>query len=134
MSLYKIFETDKNIEVDGVWLEYDEGVKIRVARAGGANKRYLKAMEKLFRKHRKAIQLDTLPEEKARVLMREVYVDTVILGWEGVTDKEGNPMSFNRENCLKLFSDLPDLFNDVQEQAGKIALFKADLDEIDSKN
>jgi hypothetical protein len=33
-----------------------------------------------------------------------------------------------------LFNDLPDLFEDVQEQAQKAALFRADIREADAKN
>jgi hypothetical protein len=67
-------------------------------------------------------------------MMRDVYVETVVLGWEGMLDAAGNPLPFNKENALKLFTDLPDLFQDVMEQAGKLALFREDIREDEAKN
>ncbi len=133
-SIYRKFKTDSTVETEGVVLDYGDGVRIRVARAGGANKAYLKAIERLSRKYRRQIQLDVLDEETARRLLREIYAETVVLGWEGVTDEAGEPMPFTRENCVKLLTDLPDLFADVQAQAANAALFKAEIDEADAKN
>ena len=56
------------------------------------------------------------------------------LGWEGVEDREGNPMGFSRENVVKLFTDLPELFLDVQQQSQKAALFLVDILEGEQGN
>jgi hypothetical protein len=134
MTLYRKFGTDSNVETAGVVLDYGEGVKIRIARAGGANKAYLKALERLSRKYRRQIQLDILDEETAREVFRAIYAETIVIGWEGVTGREGKPIEFSRENCIKLFEDLPDLFADIQAQAGNAALFRAEIAENDGKN
>jgi hypothetical protein len=139
MSLSKQFKTDRSAETDGVVLDYGDGVWIRIARAGGANKKYLRALERLGRKYRRQIQLETLPEEVARKLFRETYAETVVLGWGGITQEdigsEGDePVEFTKANCVALFENLPDLFLDVQSQAQNMALFRAELDEDDAKN
>jgi hypothetical protein len=135
MSIYTKFKTDKNREKDGVTLDYGDGVMIHIARAGGSNTAYLKAMEKMYRKHRRQIQLETLPEETAAKLLREIWADTVVLGWEGITDeKTGGPIEFSRDACIKLFEDLPDLFVDIREQATSAALFREANKEEDAKN
>ena len=43
-------------------------------------------------------------------------------------------MEFNVANVIQLFTDLPDLFKDVQEQAQKAVLFREDILEVESKN
>lgn len=139
MNLYNLFKTDENLETDGIWIEYGETVdgqpiRIRIARAGGKNKAFTKALEKATRPHRKAIQTGSLDNATADKLYREVFVDTVVLGWENVTDAAGNPLEFNRENALKLFIDLPDLFQDLREQAANAALFREELLEEDLGN
>jgi hypothetical protein len=58
----------------------------------------------------------------------------VVLGWENVTDSTGKVLPFSYENCLKVFNDLPDLFKDIQEQAQRSALFRAELLERDAGN
>jgi len=135
MSLYKQFKTDPSVERDGVILDYGDGVKIRIARAGGVNnKAFLRAIEAFARKHRRQIQLDTLPEDVSRQILREVVATTVVLGWEGVTDEAGNSLPFTKENAIKLFEDLPDLFSDLYAQAQNAALFREDVREADAKN
>lgn len=134
MSLYKQFKTNPSVEQDGVILDYGDGVKIRIARAGGANKAFLRAVEAFARKHRRQIQLDTLPEDTSREILREIVATTVVLGWEGVEDEAGNPMPFTKENAIKLFTDLPDLFSDLYAQAQNAALFREEIREADAKN
>lgn len=147
MSLFKQFETDADVERKGILLDYGpnkdlpadaEGkhpvIMIRIARAGGANEAYNKRIEALSKKHRRKIQNDALEIAELREMTMQAVADTVVIGWENVTDKDKNPLPFNRDNVLKLFKQLPDLFNDVQEQAAKAALFRMSLREEDLKN
>jgi hypothetical protein len=147
MSLFKQFETDTKVEKEGILLDYgpnrdlpaDENGKhpiimIRIARAGGANEAYNKRIEALSKKHRRKIQNDALEVAELREMTMQAVCDTVILGWENVTDKDKNPLAFSRENAQKLFKQLPDLFNDIQEQAAKAALFRVNIREDDLKN
>lgn len=134
MSLYRQFKTDESVEQGGVEIDYGEGVKIRVARAGGANKRYVKSLEVMHRKYRKQIQLEILSNDLANQLLIKAYAESVVIGWEGVTDEAGEPMPFTVENCVKLFTDLPDLFDDVKSVAGAAAAFREELDRGDAGN
>jgi hypothetical protein len=61
-------------------------------------------------------------------------VETVLLGWESVTGPDGKPLEFSKENAVKLFTDLPDLFKDIRETAEDMTLFKLELDEADAGN
>ena len=139
MSLYKLFKTDENLETDGIWLEYGqtekgEPVRIKIARAGGHNSSFSKALEKATRPYRKAIQTGMLDNKTADKLYKEVFADTVVLDWINVEGPDGKPMEFKRENVLKLFEDLPDLFADLREQANHVALFRDEVREADLGN
>jgi len=134
MSLYKKFKTSETHEQDGIWLDYGESGAIKIARAGGANVRYVKRIEKLQKKYKRQIQLDIMDDADNVKIMREAYADTVVLDWKGVTNEDDEPMEFNKQNCIKLFTDLPDLFLDVVTQATNVALFKEHLDEETAKN
>lgn len=134
MSFYKKFKASERHETGGVWLDYGDSGKILVARAGGGNRKYIREIEKLSRKYRRQLQLDMLPEPTARKLFIEIFARSIVLGWEGVTNEAGEPMACTPENVVKLFTDLPDLFRDVQEQAGNLALFREEIDEEDAKN
>ncbi|MFA7063658.1 MAG: hypothetical protein WC132_05935 [Methanomethylophilus sp.] len=139
MSLYKLFKTNENLETDGIWLEYGQTadgkpVRIKIARAGGHNVAFAKALEKATRPYKKAIQTGTLDDKTATRLYREVFADTVVLDWINVEGPDGQPMDFNKENVLKLFEDLPDLFADLREQANNVALFRDEVRETDLGN
>lgn len=139
MSLYKLFKTDENLETDGIWLEYGqnekgEPIRIKIARAGGHNSAFSKALEKATRPYRKAIQTGMLDNKTADKLYKDVFADTVVLDWINVEGPDGKPMEFKRENVLKLFKDLPDLFADLREQANHVALFRDEVRESDLGN
>lgn len=155
-SLYQQFKSDNNLEREGILLQYGfstnvkarlvaEGLSeadaevraattIRIARAGGANSNFQKRMEHVVKPFRRQIQTETIDAKQAEKLVRQVYAETVVLGWENVDDAEGNPMPYSVENCKKLFDDLPDLFADIQEQAQRAALFRAEIRESTAGN
>lgn len=140
--LRKMFETDKKVEREGVIVEYAPGVEIKVARAGGANKKFAKVMQRLARPHRKAIQTDSINEDLLLGLFITAYAQTIILDWKGITkdlithddaDAE-TELEFNAENIEAVLHAQPNLFQDIQRTADNIALFRADILEEDSKN
>lgn len=138
-SLYAQFTTDAKIEKEGVILQYGTNSKnlpigIRVARAGGANQAFNKRMEIKSKPYRRQIQTETIERKTLEKLVLEVFCETVVLDWENVEDADGNEMPFNYDNAVKLFTDLPDLFADVQEQASKSALFRAEIREAAAGN
>lgn len=129
MSLYNQFKTDKSLETEGVWIDYGnnsqgEPIRFLVARAGGRNTAFNKALQKATKPYRRAIQNDAMDEDVADRVYREVFVETVLKGWEGVEDEDGVAMPFSRGNAVKLFTDLPDLYADLRQQAMSMAIFK----------
>lgn len=138
-ALHKQFETDPQLEKKGVWVSYEgeddePPSKFLIARAGGANVDYTKAMEREAQPIRRKLQNNLVSQAALRKLNIKVFAETVILGWENVTDKNGTKLEFTPENVVKLFTELPDLFDDVQEQANRAALYRKSLQELDAKN
>ena len=134
MSIYRMFKTDEQHEKNGIVLDYGQGGQIRIARAGGGNARYGKLLGDRMKPYRRQIENGTLDNQVAEKIMAEVYADAVVLGWENVTGADGQPLPFSREACVQLLLDLPELFRDIQEQATKVANFRAAELEEDAKN
>ena len=132
-SPYALFSTSPALETDGITLDYG-AFRIRIARAGGANRKFQQVLEAKLKPHRRQIQTETLADEVAHRLIVDAYAEAVLLGWDGVADAEGQPLPFTRENAIRLMTDLPDLFRDVQEQATKAALFRRQAEAADEKN
>lgn len=135
MSLYSNFRTDPDLE-SGRGIRIDLGVEERVwiHRAGGANKNFQKAMQRLFRPYQRQVSNGTMDEEVARKIMMEAYAEAVLVRWEGITDERGNPMEFNKQNAMKLFSDLPEVFSIIREEAEKVANFRSEQIQADVGN
>jgi len=130
---YSVFLTDKALEKEGIILDYGD-FKIKIARAGGSNAAFQKALVSKIRPFKRQIEAGAIPDGVAEKLFLEVYAEAVVLDWEGVTDEHGNPLPYSKENAVKLFSDLPDLFRDVQNQAAAISNFRAEVTEDTIKN
>lgn len=158
-GLYRQFATDPDLERDGIELFYKTGdrdehgndvdIALRIARAGGGNTKYQKILDHHSKPYRRQIQTESIDPKQLDAIMREVYADSILLGWDTVTtdkdgaeikrvptvpDANGESMSFERKNVIKLFTNLPDLFADVQQSAQKVALFRKDLLEAAAKN
>lgn len=133
-TIYDKFGTNKKAEQEGIILDYGDGMTIKIARAGGSNIRFEKAAQAKMRKFGLQAKHDLLEPEQMRSIFREVLAETVVLEWTGFTDPEGNELSLTKENVIKVFTDLPDLFDDVLEQSRKSSLFKENILEGEAKN
>ncbi len=143
MSMYAQFETDPVLESKtGVIVDYTS-FRVTLARAGGANKRHNRVLEKAAKQHRREIQADTFTLEQNNSLQQKVYAETVILNWEtlvdgkfkkGIEDRDGKLLPVTPENIIATFKALPELFGELQDQATKFGNYKKILQEADSKN
>lgn len=139
MNLFEQFGTDTTLEKEGVYIEYgrpsdEKKVRFKIARAGGANAKYLKVLEQKTKPLRHLIQKDLVGMAESDEIMAEVFAEAVVLGWENVTEKDGTPIPFTRDNCISLFRRLPDLFADIRTQATQSAIFRSAVLESDAKN
>lgn len=138
-SIYAMFSTDTKLEQLGVWLDYSGFGKFRVARAGGANKAFTRAIAQKMLPYRRMLQAKQNKPDEAmldmlRAIQMEVFAETVVLGWEGVTDVMDEAIPFSKEAALKLFKDLPALFDDIAQFAQDITNFNSPAFEEDAKN
>lgn len=129
MSIYKLFETDKKLETEGIELRYETGdiendFSIFIRRAGSSNLQYQKLIAKKVEPHRLLLSKNQLPLETMLRITAEVYSETVVIGWHNVKNKNGEIIPFSAENCLTLFLDMPDFFEDIRAQAENANLFR----------
>lgn len=133
-SIYDLFDRDEGMETKGIWQNFGIYGKFLIARAGGSNSRFSSTLSKVMEPYQRQIQKNMLEESIANELLVKVFAKTVILGWEGVTGKDGNEIKYSYDACVKLLTDLPDFFLDMREEAMRISNFrKVDLED-DGKN
>jgi hypothetical protein len=133
MSLYTQFETDPEVEQDGIWLEFEGGERFKIRRAGGANKAYQRELDKATRAKKAQISIGKLSAEEFTELLVGVYAKTVVVTWTGVTDRDGKEIPYSQEACVRLLADLPELLEHVVRHAANHEWFRK-IDAADAKN
>jgi len=151
MGLQEQFATDVSLETQGIFIDYGND-RVKIARAGGGNKKFAKLLERKTKPFRRAIAVGAFSAERSLSILREVYAETVVLDWEvnrgtetvqkwvkGIVPKDAgmtgkNLLPVTPENVMKVFVNLPDLFIDLQQQAQAGALFRTEINEADSGN
>jgi len=135
MSFYETFSTNENLEAgEGVDLDYGKSGVITIHRAGGENKKFARVLNAKMKPYRRQLQNGTMDDAVAEKLMAETYAEAVIIGWKGVKGRDGKDMPFTKENVVKLLTDLPELFKDIQDQANTVANFRKEEIEAEAKN
>lgn len=133
MNPYQMFKTNEALESEkGKELNYGE-FQITIHRAGGANQKYAKVASTKLKPYARQLHTKTADPKVIEKVMAEIYAEAVIIGWKNVKDGEGKAMAFNKTNVVKLLTDLPELFADIQRAADDVALFREEELEADAK-
>lgn len=128
MNLYDIFDEQKLDQAETFTLEIEDGdvkVSFELARAGAENKKFGTKLNALMKPYKYAMQKGTMKDEQAERILCQALADTVIVDWEGVTDREGNPLEYSAEAAAKLLQELPSLRQLIQDEASDVANFIA---------
>lgn len=139
MSLYDEYGTDSVLEQEGAWIEMPHGEgeisRFLIARQGGSNDVFTKALTKAIAPHRKMMRNDKdLPPEVQRQILIDVYSRTIVLDWENVQDKQGNPLKCTPENVAKLLDQIDFVFTIIQDEAQRLSNYQSDQLEEEAKN
>ena len=96
MDIIATFTTDEKLEAEGKWFPLSKTAKVLVARSG--NDKYMSVL----RQKMKEAQIDLSAGEEAEKLAEDVLIDvmaeTLLLGWEGIT-QDGKPAPYSREQA-----------------------------------
>jgi hypothetical protein len=146
-DLEDMFGTDSNLEVTGVPVKLGK-TTFTLARAGGSNTAFTRAMAKKTMPYRRLLQgLETDPNKISDKLLRlmrkiemEVYAETCVKGWthddlgkNKCYGKAKEVLQFSPDNVLKLFNQMPPVFDALSERAKDLTTFR-DAVEADAKN
>lgn len=127
MSLYKQFQTNNDAEVDGAWFSFPQPdgsiIELLLARTGGSNSGYKRALRKLLRKHSRATDVPIDQYAPARDEICEAMAEHVLKGWrtrlmddsllDAIADEQGTMIAYSQQRATKLLKDLPELRSDI---------------------
>lgn len=133
-SLNKLFGTDKTAEIEGIWVDYPNGVSMKIARMGGANTEYARYLTNQLKPYKFQLDRGTLSEEKSKEILLDVFARYVLKDWSGVTDEKGQPIEYSVEAAKKVLAEYPELLNELQTLASDYRRFAQEVLEETAKN
>lgn len=125
-SGFEEYRTDPDYEAgQGIDLKFPGGVIITIHRAGGANKKYNRTRDRVFKPYRRKLQNGTMGLDEMDDLMKDIYAESVIIGWEGVKGEDGAIVPFSKQSARDLLDELPAVWEEIQEAADRLGNFQA---------
>ena len=130
-DLAKNYATDKTAEQEGVWEPLADGIEIKVARIGNPN--YQRIWEREIKPYRAQVDRGLMADEKMTEIIIKVMAEAVLLDWKSI-EYGGKKLVYNRDNAIRILTELPDFRADVMFLANQQASFRADEIEDAEKN
>lgn len=119
------YATDADREAsEGVWLKFPGNRRFRVLRAGGANKKFGRVFSRVIKPYKRQIDRNTLDPETSDDLMLQVYLEAVILDWDGFKDVKGREIPYSPEAARAFLKQFPEVFTDIVNFASEAATFQ----------
>lgn len=123
MSMFEGFDTNSQLESEGIWADYGD-FRVRLRRAGGGNKLYQKTAEKVMRPYQKLAKANALTNDKSIELLKIIFARAVVADWQykdengnwvsGIEDPATGQISAVEEDVLiRVFDAYSDLFDDL---------------------
>ena len=84
MDIKKQFNTNKDLEVEGIWVKISDDARIKVARMN--NPEFNKMFRRLSKPYMTALQAGTLSEEISEDILLECYSHTILVDWDGIQE------------------------------------------------
>jgi len=148
MGTFDRYATSSELETLGTDLDLGSVGIFKIARAGGANRKYEDLVRDLTRPHQSAIQSGNMEPSVADRILVEAFSKTVVLGWYkkgdttrlgyeceyDVTGPDGEPLPYSIQNAKMLLEKLPDLMADIKKCSESAAAYSANLLEQEGKS
>ena len=131
-KIYANILTDEQLEKVGIWRDVNEFIRIKIARSGGANKSFARLLEAKSKPYQRAIKTDTMDTAIAERIMREVYAEAVVIGWQTkdgdewkdiILFKDGSTANFSKAAVIRALEEFNDILIFVQDEATKASNF-----------
>lgn len=127
-NLFARYETDQDKERKGVPVIID-GATFYLRRAGGHNRAYRYALATAARSFvdvlKGAEQNPQAAFDAQDDITQQAFAEAVIIGWEGVDGRDGQPLEFSKENFLDLVRSCAPVWDLLREAAIDDDRFKA---------
>jgi len=128
MKFLDRYKTDKSLEDDGVFVDYGDGLMVKVRRLNSTkSKEVRRKLEKPFSKQFRGQDIPDSIQEK---LLNQQMAKAIVVDWEGVPDPDDETgekmLPCTEENILRMVEDFPDFRDDILAASMERATFQAE--------
>lgn len=122
-NLWEEYETDPAAEEEGVLVtDILPGVNMRIAKLW--NKKHTAAVKELQKPYKKILKAGMeIPDHIARALSIKATAQAILVGWEGMTARDGKPLPYTEENAIEVLTCIPKIRDRVLEFASSDETF-----------
>ena len=126
-------KTSVDKEENGVWVDFAEGIQLKIARA--RNPKYQEVLRNLIEPHKKDIRDDKLELEDIEVILLEIRAKTILLDWKNI-EEDGKAVPYSVAKAMEYFKDpeLKDFYVFVVTISENADQYKKDLIKDSEKN
>ncbi len=133
-NLHKQFQTDSSKEEQGIWVDFENGVSVRIRRL--SSKASVRAREEAEKPYKTRLRSGSMDDDTAELLAMHQLARGVISDWKGITepvldkdgapilDEDGNPKNkdipYSPDTAFEILSD--DALKDFRTELIQISL------------
>lgn len=102
-NLYDLYQTDLNLETEGVWVAITKDIQVKVAALPNPN--FTEFLTKLQKPYKGQIRKGLLDKDIEEDLYVKAVAKTVLIDWKGIKDKDNKDLPYSYENAYTILSD-----------------------------
>lgn len=123
-SFLSRYATNKNLEEDGVAVDFGDGIEVTIRRLNSAKSREVR--RRLEKPYTKGFRGQDMPESLQEELLNKQIAEAIIVDWKGVPDPDHpkQMLPCNPENILKVITRFPDFRDDIIAASMERATFQ----------
>lgn len=95
--------SDLSAEVDGVWAEFEDGFKLKIA--SSLSPAFQDALDKALEPYRDLIRSGKLDAAQREKIYQEVASAHLVKDWAGLESDDGQPLAYSHSEAFAILSD-----------------------------
>lgn len=106
MASLNFIRTDPDRSESGIWVDFDQGIRLRIARLGNTKyesflrEKQAETLVTRGRRRRQKLDLD-----QGSDILKEAVARFVLVDWQNIDDGDGKPIPYSWEKALEFFKD-----------------------------
>lgn len=123
-SFIERYKTDKNLEENGTWVDYGDGLQVQIRRLNSAKSREVR--RRLEKPYTKGFRGQDMPESLQEELLNRQLAEAIVVDWKGVPDPEDpkKMLPCTPENVLRMVTEFPDFRDDIMAASMERATYQ----------